>query len=591
MTAGCIILGAGPARAATTPRRPKLRHSFIEREQSAILPTHLDPLQASTGARGYPPPVNTPPATTSRAKPTAPGLRRLLTWALEHELLIVVVLSSLVVIMGVIPRWTQLGAQSLWTDEQFTYRETTGTYENLTQLGQTEVHTPFFATLLWLWHQVTGGGPVRIRAFSALVCTLAILAVPALLRRSRIPARTQWILMAIMSTSTLGFLYSQEARSYGLLWALSIALTTAHLNLDLRQERAQARTRRNTLVIDSSLAMWATIAIIISATHLFGLILAGCSIVLLIARRRVRLPTGIILLVVAAVPEAAWMIRGLFTPDFAAGAGWSSSPRSGDIMTVIQNIFGWGTPSMAAGGFYFASATGLIAMIATLALASHWRLDETSSHPHSPVTINVEESAAKSMAMLALLVLATTFCFSQFVPIWTLRNLIIIDPSVRFSVALIIIAASRRPGRRFLLIITLIAISLASIISVESTNSQPWKTDFRTAARLIVDTRLKHPGVKIGGNPSVDWTIGTSIDPTSKTTVDQFTPDYYARRWRFPEGVRATPHDTLWIMYVGVSKSNESLSQTMVNSAGASHCTPIHIQGLGAMYCTAVRRR
>jgi hypothetical protein len=195
------------------------------------------------------------------------------------------------------------------------------------------------------------------------------------------------------------------------------------------------------------------------------------------------------------------------------------------------------------------------------------------------------------MMILATFVFVTTFCFSQFIPIWTLRNLIIVDPATRFSAALIIISASRRPGRRLILTITFITISLTSIISVESENAHPWKTDFRTAAQLIAETRRAHPHVKIGGNPSTDWTIGTSIDPTAKTTVEEFTPDYFARRWRFPEGVRLTPQDTLWIMYAGIGKSNAALSTTMVNTAGASHCTPIKIEGLGAMYCTAKHHR
>jgi hypothetical protein len=313
--------------------------------------------------------------------------------------------------------------------------------------------------------------------------------------------------------------------------------------------------------------------------------------VLLLIRHRVRLRNGIILIAIAAIPEATWMLRGLFTPGFAAGASWSSAPKSGDIMTVIQNFFGYGTPSMAAGGFYFASAAGLISVIAILTLATHWRLHETLMVTQPPDTTKVESTAARSMMILATFVFVTTFCFSQFIPIWTLRNLIIVDPATRFSAALIIISASRRPGRRLILTITFIAISLTSTVSVTSENMHPWKTDFRSAAQLIAETRRARPDVKIGGNPSTDWTIGTSIDPTKTTTVEEFTPDYFARRWRFPESIRLTPHDTLWIMYAGVGKSNAELSTTMANTAGASHCTPIKIEGLGAMYCTAKHHR
>lgn len=159
--------------------------------------------------------------------------QRFVSWIEHHETLIIGVLAAVAILVGLIPRWTQPGAQSVWTDEQFSLSQTTGTLKNLRQAGHYEIHTPFFAAVLWIWNHIVSFGAARARAFSALATSLAILAVPLLLRRTPLAPTTRWVLTAAVATSGLGFVYGQEIRSYGLLWSLSVALTCSHIRINL----------------------------------------------------------------------------------------------------------------------------------------------------------------------------------------------------------------------------------------------------------------------------------------------------------------------------------------------------------------------
>lgn len=511
-------------------------------------------------------------------------LQRFESWVDANETHIIVALSIMAVVIGILPRWTQLSTQSLWTDEQFSYLEATGPYNNLSRMGLTEVHTPFFATLSWLWHRIVGGGAIRLRALSALCGTLAILVTPLLVRRTPLAPTMRWLLTAIAATSGLGFLYSQELRSYGMLWALALVLTLLHLDLDLARPTSSRAQRTSS---PRKLLLWAGTAELASATHLFGLILAGCSMLLLLARRRVRVLPGLLLMLAVIVPEAAWLVRGSSVPGFSEGTGWNGTPRSEEIIQLMQNFFPWGRPSIGPGGFYWTSGTGLILAAAFLLVAVRVRIRRTKPHD-CPIGGSLPEArAASSLALLGGLVVAAAFLVSQITPLWTMRNLIVADPALRIALTLSVVTACRTRTARTALTSCVLIISSLSMASIAAGNSQPWKTDFRGAANLIVQTRREDPGVRIGGNVSPFWATGTHLDPASPSTKRMFARDYYAKPNLFPAGIRGTGHDTLWIMYTGVSGSNGKLSATMANVVDPNRCSPIHLEGLGAIYCTA----
>lgn len=434
---------------------------------------------------------------------------RAASWIDGHQTLIVGLLAIAAVLVSLIPRWTQLGAQSVWTDEQFTLGQTSGTLKNLRQVGHYEIHTPFFASVLWIWNHIVAFGAVRARSFSALITSLAILAVPLMLRRSPLAPTTRWLLAAAVATSGLGFVYGQEIRSYGLLWALSVALTCSHIRIDL------AGPGRSPVEGTAS-RHWGTLHLLLgvlaSLTHLFGLVLAAASIVVLMARGRIRPLRGLIGLGVTALPEAIWIIHGtMFVPKFAAGADWNDSPGLDAVNQLFQDVFAWGRPSMADGGFVWHSPAGLWLAIAVLlvALNRFWsRPRATRGRPTTPAL-----RASISLSLLVLLVIAASWLGSQIVPLWTPRNLIIVDPAIRMALALFLVAAVRTTGTRTLVSGALIVLMALSLGSVASANRHPWKTDYRAAIRLAEATRQNHPGVQIAGNINPHWAFGNVPHP------------------------------------------------------------------------------
>ncbi|MCI1748614.1 MAG: hypothetical protein LKI24_11280 [Acidipropionibacterium sp.] len=440
-----------------------------------------------------------PPPETTPQQGLAPLGRN---WLEQHEALVIGILSAIAVVVALVPRWTQLGAQSVWTDEQFTLGQTTGSLHHLRVVGHTEIHTPFFATLLWLWnHLVAAGtaGAVRARAFSALVTALAIVCVPAMLRRTPLTALTRWLLTAAIATSGLGFLYGQEIRSYGLLWALSVALTVNHVCLELGETPSRSTKRRCRAHL--------VLGLLASATHLFGLVLAACSIVTLMTRRRIRPARGLVWLAVVALPEAVWIIHGLvLVPGFAAGTGWNSRPDLLAITQLLQDVFAWGRPTISDGGFLSLSPAGLMLALAvlTIALNRYWsRPAELRQAPPSPAL-----RAAVGLALLALLTIASSWLASQITPLWTPRNLIIVDPALRMALALFVVAASRSARTRALLSSALVVILTVSLISVAAANRHPWKTDFRDAVGWRSPLASTTPECASPGNISPWWAEG-----------------------------------------------------------------------------------
>ncbi|WP_301461596.1 hypothetical protein [Acidipropionibacterium jensenii] len=499
-------------------------------------------------------------------------------WLARHQTVVMAVLIGGAIVLAVIPRWTQLGAQSVWSDEQFTLSQTSGGLTRLRDRGHTEIHTPFFAMLVWLWNHIVSVGAVRARAFSALVTTLGIACVPLMLRRTPIPAPTRWLLTAAVATSGLGFVYGQEIRPYGLLWALAVALTVSHLRLEWEPRTGGPTARRQ--------AVHLGLGVLASLTHLFGLVLAGCSLVVLVARGRMRPLRGLLFLAVVCLPEAIWIIHGRLTvPGFAAGTSWNARPDLSAVTLLLQSVFSWGVPSMTNGGFVWHTPAGpaLVIVVLTVALNRYWRRSASSRGTPSPPAI----SAATGLALLAVLIITSSWLVSQITPLWTPRNLIVVDPVIRIALGLLVVSVPGRPAVRTLLSSALVIVLTAGLATVVSANRSPWKTDFRAAVRLAMATRHTHPEVRIAGNLDPQWAVGTTSHPDDPRTVAALTPDRYVSRLTFPSGVRLADHDTLWLMYLSPQADTDSNTQIMINTASPSQCHPIAITGILAMYCTA----
>ncbi|MCA1690502.1 MAG: glycosyltransferase family 39 protein [Actinobacteria bacterium] len=128
-----------------------------------------------------------------------------------------------VCLAGAAVRFATLGQQSFWLDEAATGRlMRMGLGGMLRALPDGESTPPVYYVLAWVWTRVFGTSEVGLRSLSALIGTLTIPLV--YLAGARLLDRRPGLAAAALAAfSPLLVWYSQEARAYALLVALSAA--------------------------------------------------------------------------------------------------------------------------------------------------------------------------------------------------------------------------------------------------------------------------------------------------------------------------------------------------------------------------------
>lgn len=196
-------------------------------------------------------------------------------------------------------RFAFLGRQSYWYDESLTVDEVRLPFGSmLAVVGGQETSPPLYFVLAWGWARIFGSAEVGLRALSAVCGTIAVPlsfgAAGALLNR-----RAGVLTAALVATSPMVVWYSQEARAYGLLLALSA------LSLWCMVQAAQGGERRWVLG-------WAVGAAAALATHFFAAFLIVPEAVWLLWSRRkrdVRLAVAGVVAVELALLPLAWADR------------------------------------------------------------------------------------------------------------------------------------------------------------------------------------------------------------------------------------------------------------------------------------------
>jgi uncharacterized membrane protein len=167
------------------------------------------------------------------------------------------VLAAVVAVAAVLRFW-RLGSQALWYDELSTVRVVQVRLLDLyAQITSLEGTPPLYFASEWVWIRVFGRGDAALRASSALLGTLTVVVVYALLvelRQTRRTARTAAVLVAL---NPLLIWYSREARAYSL-FAFIVACSLLCL--------ARALRRRNP--VDHLL--WGLVAVAAFTTHYFA---------------------------------------------------------------------------------------------------------------------------------------------------------------------------------------------------------------------------------------------------------------------------------------------------------------------------------
>ncbi|MHB8659952.1 MAG: glycosyltransferase family 39 protein [Solirubrobacteraceae bacterium] len=272
-------------------------------------PAELEP------AHGVPAP-RAPAASTPR--------RRWLTLSARHGLL-----AGMIALAGVL-RIAELGHQSFWYDESFTYLLVRHSFGHMLEIvPRTELTPPLYYILIWGWAQTFGTGEAALRTLSALagVCTVPVMYLAV---RRLITPRAGLVAAALTATNPLLIWYSREARSYALLvFGASVTLLAlAHI----RTPRPPGRW----------ILAWALAAALTVATHYFGVLIVAPEAVWLLWRHRrdVRMWTAT---VAAAAGDLALLPLALTQrPNASWIAGWPLGRRLGQIPP--QLLLGTGAP-------------------------------------------------------------------------------------------------------------------------------------------------------------------------------------------------------------------------------------------------------
>jgi mannosyltransferase len=228
---------------------------------------------------------------------------------------------------GAVIRFATLGSQSYWFDEAQAAHELQLSFgAMLSAMVAKETNPPLYFVLGWLWARVFGTGEVGLRALSALA-GVAVIALAYLCGRELVSRRAGLVAAALAALSPFMIWYSQEAREYMLLAALSGASF-----LFFARAWRDPSTR--------NIVWWAVFSSLAVLTHFFAsFLVAGEALWLLyvIRDRAIAIAAG----VVAAVQ--ATLLPLLFTHATSQLLGFiSSTPLSGRIQQVPVG-FGLGT--------------------------------------------------------------------------------------------------------------------------------------------------------------------------------------------------------------------------------------------------------
>ena len=159
-------------------------------------------------------------------------------------------------------RFYRLGAESLWLDEAFTWSHVTQTYqfwELVFVLPTEDVHPPLYYLVVDVWVTLAGTSEAALRLPSA-VFGVATVGLIYLLGARLFDRWTGAAAAALLSVSSFHVYFSQEARMYSLLAALTLA--SFYFFVDIAGDRAHPRTAVLGYLLASTLLVY---------THVYGL--------------------------------------------------------------------------------------------------------------------------------------------------------------------------------------------------------------------------------------------------------------------------------------------------------------------------------
>lgn len=258
-------------------------------------------------------------------------------------------LVAITVIAAVI-RIITIDNQSFWQDEALTAYEAHLPFgAMLSTVAHVETTPPLYFVLVWCWAHLFGTSEIALRSIST-IAGVAVVPIAYIAGRELISRWTGLLAAAFVALNPFLIWYSQEARSYMLLAALTAASFLWFV-------RALADpSRRN-------LAWWAGCSALAVMTHFFAGFLIAPEALWLLWRSR-RREVWFALLSVAVVQA---LMLPLAISDTSHDTSWIVGvPRTHRVATMVLE---WGVSLLSRRGNYleaFTAAAGLLLLVVAL---------------------------------------------------------------------------------------------------------------------------------------------------------------------------------------------------------------------------------
>lgn len=414
---------------------------------------------------------------------------------------IVPILAIVVTLAGLGVRIAFLGNQSYWADEAFSVSQAAGALGRVFRIGYTEVHTPLYASVLWVWERIGGTTTLWTHTLSGLFGAATVVAAYVCLRSTPLSTTARWLAVAVTAANGFGIVYAQESRPYALVLLGATGLTA----VTVAQLMASTPRRRTSTI------GWLAWALLTATSHLLGAVLVGATALLLAAdaarRRRYRdVAVQVAVSVLAVAPQAGWIVSGLQRGGFAAGTTWIRAPGLGDVQILLSTTFSAGGLLPRSDGFAWESTGGVAVAVVLLVIASLFAFPRSGGE-----TWTADWVAGAVLLGLAAVTLTAMFLVSQAIHLWTLRNMIIIVPAVTWGVAWLVVGLPQWALVRTLLAVAVLVASLTSFVPLVHDLARPYKTDWRGLVRYLDHERAAHPAMDVtligGGGPQDQFVV------------------------------------------------------------------------------------
>ncbi len=482
-------------------------------------------------------------------------------------------------------RLTGLGRQSYWTDEAFTVVQCRGSWAMWWRMGAAEVHPPLFSLLARGWIALTSDAPSQVRLLTALIGCLGAPAVWASLRRVALPQTVTPVLVAATATNGMAITYAQDARSYVLLWLAAVGLTAGTLRIVVGTRAPGGPQPAGW----GSWLGWTAWAMLATATHLMGLILAGAAALALVAVKPNlrRLGLVVVLLMEAALPQLVWLAQGMLRQDFPQNTGWIPAPTGASLTQLFTTVFAWSGLQISPTGFVW-SSWWLLGLMAALALAAlGWRV---ALRPRAAARQNrATGRCLRVLALIAGVTVVVTWLLAQQVHIWTLRGMIVVSPALTWAAVLgVLVLAGRGRALQVFASATLLVLALSLVAVGHTLGTTTYKTDLAGVLDQVRAVRAQRPDalVVLSWRPSREHWVsadrhGSRVDYSWLELHTVIAPEH-----NFLAAAHPRPGTTLYAWYDEPEPTRPDRVVALIAAAGGpSVCHQVPLVGVVAVRC------